>query len=199
MPAALFCLAMDGQLSDQELMLAYGAGDAGAFATLYARHKGPLFRYFKRSCSKHDTAEELFQETWARVIKARERYEATAKFTTWMYRIAHNILMDFGRKHSRQPMLVVIDSDDSPEQLTDETASPRDEAHTQQQHSRLLHALALLPQEQREVFLLKEESGMTLPEIGEVLGVGRETVKSRLRYALKKLRAQMDGEQEALL
>ena len=192
-------LAMDGHSSDQDLMTQYGAGDAGAFGELYARHKGPLYRYFMRQCGRNDTAEELFQETWARIINARTTYQPTAKFTTWMYRIAHNILMDYGRKNTRQPYLVAVNNDEEAVTIADEKASPSDDTHTAQLHQRLTRALAQLPNEQREAFLLKEESGLSLIEIGEVLGVGRETVKSRLRYALKKLRAELHQEREALL
>lgn len=190
---------MEGEVSDQELMLRYGAGEADAFGELYARHKGPLYRYFLRQCRNDAVTEELFQETWVRIINARKKYRATAKFTTWMYRIAHNLLMDSGRKSVRQPALVVVNNDEDAIPLPDEGASPGTQSYRMQQQARLMQALDKLPPVQREAFLLKEESGLSLVEIGRILGVGRETVKSRLRYALKKLRAELADERETLL
>ncbi|MFK8029178.1 MAG: RNA polymerase sigma factor [Gammaproteobacteria bacterium] len=191
--------AMDGQRSDQELMTAYGTGDAGAFGELYARHKAPLYRYFKRQCPVTELADELFQETWARVIKARERYEATAKFTTWLYRIAHNLLMDYGRKNTRTPHLVTVNHDDEPVSLVASQPSQDQLADAASLQQRLLQAIEQLPEEQRSAFLLKEEGALSLVEIGEILGVGRETVKSRLRYATQKLRSALADEQQAFL
>lgn len=188
-------------VTDQELMLAYGRGDQNAFAQLYERHKGPLYRYFQRQCGKVDQVDELFQETWSRIIKARERYQPTAKFTTWMYHIAHNILMDYGRKLTRQPFLVTIDSHDSQQDSgtvtpANQDASLEKQTDNAQLRQRLLQALATLPQDQREAFLLKEEAGLTLQEIADVMEVGRETIKSRLRYALKKLRGTLSAEEQ---
>ena len=82
---------------DEQLMLAYRDGDAGAFETLYARHRGALYRFVLRSINDRGIAEELFQEAWIRVIEARERYAPSAKFTTWLYTIAHNLLVDHWR------------------------------------------------------------------------------------------------------
>lgn len=187
---------MDGQRSDQELMMAYGRGDTDAFGELYARHKGPLYRYFKRQCRVVEMADELFQDTWARVIQARERYQPTAKFTTWLYRIAHNLLIDQGRKHQRLPHLVVVGDEVDPASTDPTQESLADAAALQQ---RLLSAIAALPDEQREAFLLKEEGGLSLSDIGDVLGIGRETVKSRLRYATQKLRSALADDQQAHL
>ncbi|MGH8709213.1 MAG: sigma-70 family RNA polymerase sigma factor, partial [Burkholderiales bacterium] len=97
---------------DEELMLAYGEGDAGAFDTLYARHKGPLYRFVSRSLRDRGVAEELYQEIWMRVIEARGRYTVQAKFTTWLYTIAHNRLRDHWRKRGLQ--LVELAEHDAP-------------------------------------------------------------------------------------
>src|SRR5258706_8285412 len=83
--------------SDEELMLAYAGGDAGAFEALYAKHKGALFRFVLRSMKARGEAEEVFQDVWMRVIEARTRYTPTAKFTTWLYTIAHHRLVDHWR------------------------------------------------------------------------------------------------------
>ncbi len=179
-------------------MTAYGSGDAAAFSELYARHKAPLYRYFKRH-GVTEQADELFQETWARVIKARERYEAKAKFTTWLYHIAHNLLMDYGRKKVRTPQLVAVNNDEEPVSLTTGEPTQDQLADAASLQQRLLTAIENLPEDQRSAFLLKEEGGLSLIEIGDVLGVGRETVKSRLRYATQKLRAALAEEQQAYL
>jgi len=181
--------------SDEALMLRYRDGDGNAFDLLYARHKGALFRYCLRHCRQRSVAEETFQDVWMRVINARGRYEARAKFTTWLYRIAHNRVID-GYRSDNSGRIQSLDSDESEVQPA---ASPLDEPQrrtsSQQQAARLHALLAALPAEQRDVFLLHEEAGLPLDAIAEVSGVGRETAKSRLRYALSKLRAALKDEQ----
>jgi len=170
-------------------MLAYRQGDAGAFETLYARHKGPLYRFVLRSVRERGLAEELYQEIWMRVIEARGRYTVQAKFTTWLYTIAHNRMTDHWRKRGLQ--LVELDGVDPAAPAAYEPA-PRAEAR--QGAERLLAALAALPAAQREAFLMHEEGGMSVAEIAAASGVGEEAAKSRLRYALAKLReALADG------
>ena len=93
---------MDELRTDEALMLAYRDGDAAAFEALYARHRAKLFRYLLRQCGRREQADEMFQEIWMSVIRARSNYEVTAKFTTWLYRIAHNRLVDSYRAAGRQ-------------------------------------------------------------------------------------------------
>ena len=88
-------------VSDEELMLAYRDGDAGAFDTLYRRHKGPVYRYMLRQCRDAGVADELFQDVWMNLIRARESYTVQAKFTTYIYTMAHNRLIDHYRKHGQ--------------------------------------------------------------------------------------------------
>src|ERR671937_3334760 len=97
---------------DEELMLAYKAGNAGAFETLYALHRARLYRFVLRAVKAHAVAEELFQEIWMRVIEARGRYLPQARFTTWLYTIAHNHLVDHWRK--RGLTLVALEGDEHP-------------------------------------------------------------------------------------
>lgn len=167
-------------------MLAYAGGDAGAFERLYRRHKDPLFRYFLRHLhGAPDLAPELFQDVWQRVIQARERYRAQGLFSAWLYTLAHHRLVD----HYRQWR----PTEEVPETLTiPESEQPEPSAMRAQQTRRLLSALAGLPVEQREIIVLREERDLTLEQIAEIQGVGRETVKSRLRYALAKLREVLD-------
>jgi len=164
-------------------MLAYRQGDAGAFETLYARHKGPLYRFVLRSVRERGLAEELYQEIWMRVIEARGRYSVQAKFTTWLYTIAHNRLTDHWRRRGLQ--LVALAEQDAPAPPADE---PARRAEARESLARLATALGALPAAQREAFLLHEEAGMSVAEIAAATGAGEEAAKSRLRYALAKLR-----------
>lgn len=180
---------MSEDQSDEQLMLAYRDGDAGAFDILYDRHKGRLYRYLVRQCPV-PVAEELFQDTWIKLIKARERYEPRARFTTYLFHIAHNLLIDHYRRgnpglpESYDDETTVVADTDTPEQ-------PDKQAANRQATGRLLELIDALPAAQREAFLLREEGGLSLEEIAEATGVGRETAKSRLRYAVKTLRGAM--------
>ena len=165
-------------------MMQYRSGKLAAFEMLYRRHKDPLYRYLLRGCAHADVAAELFQEVWASLVRVRATYEPRAKFSTWLYRMAHNRLIDHLRLLPRAPLPLE-------EELIPAAAEherPEAQALAGESASRLRRALAALPAEQREAFLLHEEAGLTLEEIAEVSGVGRETVKSRLRYGLAKLR-----------
>ena len=177
---------MDESSSNEELMLAYRAGDARAFELLYARHKGPLYRYMLRSTGPAAVVEELFQDVWMSVIRARQRYEVHAKFTTWLYRLAHNRLVD----HYRRGRLgAAMADEDAIEGAADEPfREPDNELDRRRLRGEIIEQLALLPHVQREVFLLRHETGLSLNDIAEVTGVDIETAKSRLRYALAKLR-----------
>jgi RNA polymerase sigma-70 factor (ECF subfamily) len=182
--------------SDEELMLAYAAGDAGAFDALYARHKGGVYRYLLRQCRQSSVADELFQDVWTNLIRARASYAPTAKFTTWLYRLAHNRLIDQYRA-SGHLTLVSVD-DEAHEDVIAAIPGARSEeperrAENRELGERLRAALAVLPHAQREAFLLQHEGGLSLAEIAELTGVGAETVKSRLRYAVSKLRGELRG------
>jgi RNA polymerase sigma-70 factor, ECF subfamily len=173
---------------DEALMLAYAGGDAGAFEALYARHKGALYRFVLRSVKGRGEAEELFQDTWMRVIEARARYEPRAKFTTWLYTIAHHRLVD----HWRSKGLASVSLDDEEAGVNEPRAAPGWEperaAAGRAALARLAAAIAALPLAQREAFLLHEEGGLTIAEIAAATGSNEEAAKSRLRYAMGKLR-----------
>lgn len=175
-------------------MLQYRDGDADAFEVLYGRHKGALFRYCLRHCRERATAEETFQDVWLRVIGARDRYEPRAKFTTWLYRIAHNRVID--RYRSDNPgRLQPLDEDGGSEPAAPRTEEPERRVAAARRGARLRVLLEELPAEQRDAFLLHEEAALSLDAIAEISGVGRETAKSRLRYALAKLRAALEDEE----
>jgi RNA polymerase sigma factor (sigma-70 family) len=164
-------------------MVAYRDGNAGAFETLYTRHRGRLYRFVLRSVKMRGTAEELFQEVWIRVIEARSRYAPQAKFTTWLYTIAHNLLTD----HWRRKGLTLVELDQDTQ-----AAAPDDPARSmeaRQALSRFAAALEALPPLQRQAFLLHEEAGLSIAEIAAATGSNEEAAKSRLRYAMSKLKA----------
>src|SRR5687768_9533130 len=169
-------------------MLAYRDGNAGAFETLYTRHRGRLYRFVLRSVKARGAAEELFQEVWLRVIEARSRYAPQARFTTWLYTIAHNLLVD----HWRKKGLTLVQLDDEVSVAAPD--NPARQAEARQSLARLMHALEALPAAQREAFLLHEEAGLSLAEIAAVTGAGEEAAKSRLRYAMAKLKAAVEDE-----
>ena len=172
---------------DEELMRAYRDGDAGAFDALYRRHRGALFRYVLRGIKERALAEELYQEIWMRVIEARSRYEPRARFTTWLYTIAHNRLVD----HWRERGLSLVNLEDAPE-VGDASADPARSAEARESLRSLAAALEALPPAQREAFLLHEEAGLGAAEIAAATGTHEEAAKSRLRYAIAKLKAAVD-------
>ncbi|MCH6583142.1 MAG: sigma-70 family RNA polymerase sigma factor [Gammaproteobacteria bacterium] len=192
---------MHGKKSDEELMLAYGNGDFGAFEIIYERHRGALYRYLLRQCGKAEDAQELSQDVWANLIRARERYEVRAKFTTYLFRLAHNRVVDFYRKSANNPIstsnVVVLDGEgdsDIDELPASDREQPQQRAEFKRLGEQLLAAIDQLPAVQREAFLLREEAGFTIEQIAEVTGVNRETAKSRLRYAVAKLRVSIKDE-----
>lgn len=187
---------MDETLSDNDLMLRYAKGDTGSFESLYHRHKGALYRYFLRQCSTRATAEELAHDVWIKVINARERYQAKAKFTTYLFHIAHNRLIDFYRRQSVH-LAASFEDENCPAVEDIGCESNNDPAvlvTTQESISHLLHQISLLPEVQREALLLHIDTGMKLSEIAAATAVSIETAKSRLRYALAKLRHALGNE-----
>ena len=170
--------------SDERLMQRYARGDAAAFEELYDRHRGPLYRYFLRQVTDPATANDLYQGAWEKIIKARKRYRPNAPFTTWMYRIAHNHLVDhYRRLRPAEPLEEAV--------IEGVQAGPAQDAIGNEDRDRLRSAIVALPPEQRDALLLKLESGLKMEDIARVTGVSRETVKSRLRYAVGKLKQVM--------
>lgn len=181
--------------TDESLLLAYKDGDVQAFELLYGRWRGRLYRYFLRQADHAGHADELFQEAMMRVIGAAANYEVSAKFSTFLFRIAHNLLVDHWRKCGREPVDSILSADEGDcafDPPAPETAAPHRQAEQRELGLALVAAVAELPDVQREAFLLAEEGELTLEEIAHVTGVGRETVKSRLRYATARLRNQLE-------
>jgi RNA polymerase sigma factor (sigma-70 family) len=179
---------------DEELMLAYAGGDAGAFESLYAKHKAPVFRFVLRSVKSRAEADELFQDVWMRAIEARARYRPEAKFTTWLYTIAHHRIIDHGRARG----LTAVSLDDEDAGVEEPRAAPSSDparmAEAADTARRLEAAIAALPLAQREAFLLHHEGDLSAAEIAAATGTNEEAAKSRLRYAMNKLREALDDD-----
>ena len=171
-------------------MMRYKDGDIAAFEMLYKRHNDALYRYLLRLSLNPATAEDLFQETWQKIINARTSYRPTARFSTYLFRVAHNCFVDHFRRTRRLGEVTENDPDarvhpgESLESSTERSLARR----------RLRSALADIPAEQRDVYLLYEEAGLGIDDIALVTGVNRETAKSRLRYAVKKLKLALYAE-----
>ncbi len=173
--------ALMQEMTDEKLMQRYAKGDAKAFDQLYARHRAPLYRYFIRQVNNPATANDLYQGAWEKIIKGREKYRPTAPFKVWMYRIAHNHLVDFYRR------MRPVDSVE-PDTLSDTRADPSQSVIDGEQKDLLRAGITALPVEQKNTLLLQLETGLKMEDIARVTGVGRETVKSRLRYAVNYLK-----------
>jgi RNA polymerase sigma-70 factor (ECF subfamily) len=167
--------------SDEALMKAFAGGSMEAFEHLYERHRSALYRYVLRKTGHTATANDLFQGAWEKVIRARAQYKPSVPFRAWLYRITHNHVMDYFRR--MQPATVI-----SEETLESTQPGPDSQAALEARAHRLGIAIRRLPEKQKDVLLLKLESGLNLGEIAEVTGVNRETAKSRLRYATGKLK-----------
>jgi RNA polymerase sigma-70 factor, ECF subfamily len=190
--------------TDEALMARYQRGDVRAFEVLLARHRKPVYNFILRFVSNREQAEDLLQETFLRVIKGADSYQREAKFTTWLYTIARNQCVDLSRRMKLRRM----SSLDAPSHAGDEegatlmdavadggAATDRAAAGSELQ-TRLKSAIEQLSEEQREVFLMREFLQMQFKEIAEITGVPENTVKSRMRYALEKLRDLLEDYRE---
>lgn len=188
------------ETSDERLMLAFQAGDARAFEALVRRHRTPVFNFILRFVGQRARAEDVLQETWLKVVRSAGEYQAKARFTTWVYTIARNLCVDSARKESYRQAASLespVKGENGEEgraladALPDSGASPERGAFNARLRPLLERALATLPEEQREVFILREYSGIPFKDIAEVTGVSENTVKSRMRYALDGLRRRL--------
>ena len=181
------------QQSDTLLMQRYAAGDLQSFETLYKRHKDSVYRYFMRHIPDTNIAEDLYQEIWQKVIMQANQYQATAKFTTWLYTLAHNKLVDHVRHLSVVNKVVVASVDEQQHSVEiDHQPSHQNQPEGDLTNIRLAESLAIciqqLPQVQKDGFLLKEEAGLTVKDIANIHNISLEASKSRLRYAYEALR-----------
>jgi len=189
---------MARESDDKTLMVRYRQGEVAAFETLYARHKGPLYRYFLRQGQDLESAAELMQEVWMKIIGAKDRYEPTAKFTTYLYRLAHHCLIDRSRRSANKMAQKTAGQEIDPADLpATNAADPQAGAMRDEAAEKFRSALANLPDVQREAFILRQEVGLSLAEIALVTGVNAHTAKSRLRYAFARLRKQLVRDRDA--
>lgn len=180
-------LSSDNTSSDETLLARYRNGDAAAFQVLYVRHRQGLYRFLLGLCNKVELAEEVYQETWLSLVRSTSQPQGRAGFRTWLYQIARNRLIDDWRKQGVHRPL--HDSYDEQTHATpDNTSDPEQLLSLSRDEGRLNAALQALPEEQREVFLLRAHGDMDLPQIATLTDTPLETVKSRLRYAQQKLR-----------
>lgn len=172
--------------SDEELYLAYHNGDMTAFDALYGRYRQCIHLFLLRQGHAESTAEDLFHDCWLRVIKDKRAFDGK-NFRAWIYTIARNLSTDAFRKAN----IRIADS-------LDDYGEANTHVSTQRQQEALdcveliKSSVAALPIEQRDVFLLKEEAGLSLQQIADVMAVGRETIKSRIRYAMQRLKQLME-------
>ena len=187
------------QETDENLMMRFGRGEAAAFEFLYRRHELRVFRYLQRNVRNEASANDLMQEVWFAVVRGGANYQPTAKFTTWLFTIAHNRMVDMIRANHRLRSLDTGDVADSEgtdsEGLSlldrlavDRKLEPLAQVQSQDEAAAILNAVSQLPAEQRSAFLLQAEGELSVEEIADATGSNFETVKSRLRYARAKLR-----------
>jgi RNA polymerase sigma-70 factor (ECF subfamily) len=180
--------------SDETLMLRYQQGDRTAFAQLVRRHQTPLYNFALRQVRVAQVAEDVVQESFVRVVQNAADFKHEARFTTWVYTITRNLCIDHLRKRAlrKHPSLDESRGEEGEgptlgEQTADPRASVEREATGSELQVRIARAVDTLPDEQREVFLMREVSNLPFKEIAEITGVPENTVKSRMRYALERL------------
>ncbi len=186
-----------GNATDEMLMVRYQRGDRDAFAEIVHRYKGPIYNFVYRQVKNPQTAEDVTQDAFLRVVQNAGEFKHEARFSTWLYTIARNLCVDHLRKakHRRHPSLDQPSGKDSERRSLGEStadshhsASVERTASGNQVRDRIVAAVGALPDDQREVFLLREVGNLPFKEIAEVVGVGENTVKSRMRYALERLK-----------
>ncbi|HLW22914.1 MAG TPA: sigma-70 family RNA polymerase sigma factor [Steroidobacteraceae bacterium] len=180
----------DSEASDATLLSRYAAGEVAAFESLYRRHELRLWRYLERHLGERALAEELMQEVWFTVAREAGRYRPTARFTTWLFTLAHHRLIDAVRARRPHVSLDALEEDRAwlPQLATEPAAGPLAAAVARDRAQALRRALGQLPLEQRDAFLLHLEGELAVEEVASVTGCNAETAKSRLRYARTKLR-----------
>jgi RNA polymerase sigma-70 factor (ECF subfamily) len=199
------------EITDEALMIRFQGGDRSAFTLLVRRHQAPLFNFALRQLRSPATAEEVVQDAFVRVVHNAGEFKHAARFSTWLYTITRNLCIDHARKRAlrNHPSLDEARGDhggrfgdqggEGPtlgERTADTRANVERGAVAVEIRERLVAAVDELPDEQREVFLLREVSNIPFKEIAEIVGVPENTVKSRMRYALERLQAALSDFEE---
>lgn len=188
---------------DESLMLRYQQGDRSAFVQLVRRHQAPLFNFALRQVRVPQVAEDVVQEAFVRVVQNALEFKHEARFTTWVYTITRNLCIDHLRKRAlrKHPSLDEARGEEGEgptlgEQTADPRASVEREATGTELKERIARAVDKLPDEQREVFVMREVANLPFKEIAEITGVPENTVKSRMRYALERLQEALQEYEE---
>jgi RNA polymerase sigma-70 factor (ECF subfamily) len=192
------------EVSDEALMIRFQRGDRAAFTQLLRRHQTGLYNFALRQLRLQAAAEDVVQEAFVRVVQNAADFKHEARFSTWVYTITRNLCIDQLRKRAlrKHPSLDEArksDVGDGPtlgEQTADSRANVERQATGTELKARILAAVEELPEDQREVFLLRELSNLPFKEIAEITGVPENTVKSRMRYALERLQAALSEFEE---
>ncbi len=183
---------------DEALMVRFQAGDAAAFRALLGRWSERLYAFCYRQVREEEASRDVVQDCFVRVVRNAASFRAEARFSTWLFTIARNLCLDRARrmKFRRTTSLdAPLGEDPSGATLMERVADERPLADAQTDDrrfsARLDAALSTLPDEQREIFLMRELDGLKFREIADVLDIPENTVKSRMRYALEGLRKQL--------
>lgn len=189
-----YAARMHEAITDAELLCRYRQGDVRAFDVLYMRHRAPLFNFLMNHSGRNrQDVEEVFQETWAKVIRHRDRFDTTQAFAPWLYRIARNCLTDRWRHLAMVESIQVADDEAMLGAPSNGLRRPDRMAESADVRRRWEQALATLPALQREAVLLKLEADFSVDEIATITNADREAVKSRLRYGFAKLRERLEA------
>jgi RNA polymerase sigma factor (sigma-70 family) len=181
----------DAGETDESLIERYARGEVAAFDALYRRHELRIWRYLMRQVGNRATAEELMQEVWFAVAREAQRFQPRARFTTWLFTVARNRMLDAMRSNRRTLSLDALGYESGAvlgHLSTEPSVGPLAAAVVRDEQGALAAALAQLPEEQRDAFLLQIEGELTIEEVASVTHSSFETTKSRLRYARSKLR-----------
>jgi RNA polymerase sigma-70 factor, ECF subfamily len=190
------------KLSDEKLMARFQKGQLGAFEILLERHRRGIFYFILRFTSNRDTAEDLLQDVFLRVVAKKATFQRRSKFTTWLYTIARNLSIDHLRK-MRHRNAASLDQPRKPgsesevtlmDQIGTKEAPTDQKAHERRLRDHIARAIGSLSPEQREVFLMREENGLPFEEIAEIVKAPLNTVKSRMRYALQNLKSDLQAQ-----
>jgi RNA polymerase sigma-70 factor (ECF subfamily) len=183
--------------TDEELLREVRSGDTDSLGVLVARWERPLFRFVYRLRPRDEDARDICQETFLRILKKSDRFKEGSRFSTWMYQIALNLCRDQARRAKRWKR-VLAQTPTLPERATGpfapEVQDPARAAERREKSQAVLRALNRLPEEQREVVVLKEFEGLKFREIAEILSCPESTVKSRMYYGLNGVRSALKGQ-----
>ena len=193
--------AVPGDATDEMLMVRYQRGERKAFVELVRRHNRPIYNFVLRQLRVPSLAEDVTQDVFMRLVQNAAEFKHEARFLTWLYTIARNLCIDQLRKQSHRRH-ASLDQAAAPQSeappLGETVADPNPQTSAEHNalsaevRSSIVKAVDSLPDDQREVFLLREVASLPFRDIAEITGVGENTVKSRMRYALEKLRLDLD-------